>query len=142
VAKNSRIAMSGRQIISLGLTGACCFWGPVMASAEASFTCKEVQRRSYSFSSSMAPAYPGRSINFSIRDDKITAYRVFFHSKYSIEYLDPAGENISFRAHAYDDDREDIFLFTGEVLFHTAIVKYGMEPSIQLNILECRSEKG
>ncbi|NCX07992.1 MAG: hypothetical protein EBW37_08335, partial [Rhodobacteraceae bacterium] len=43
----------------------------------------------------------------------------------SSKYLSDQATNLSFRAHALDADREDIFLFIEQTLYHTAIVKYG-----------------
>ena len=108
----------------------------------ASFTCSEAQRHSFAVTSSMTPAYPGRTINFTINRNEITADGVFFHTTYDVTYLSEQTTGLSFRAHASDADREDIFLFTEQTLYHTAIVKYGREPSIQLNILTCQPKVG
>ena len=108
----------------------------------ASFTCSEAQRHSFAVASSMTPAYPGRTINFTINGNEIIADGVFFHSSYDVTYLSDQVDDLSFRAHASDADREDIFLFTEQTLYHTAIVKYGREPSIQLNILTCQPKVG
>ena len=110
--------------------------------AAASFTCSEAQRHSFAVTSSMTPAYPGRTIEFTINGSDITADGVFFHTAYDVTYLSAQGADLSFRAHALDADREDIFLFTEQTLYHTAIVKYGREPSIQLNILTCQPKIG
>ena len=114
---------------------------PTTANA-ASFTCSEAQRHSFAVTSSMTPAYPGRTINFTINGNEITADGVFFHTSYDVKYLSNQAAKLSFRAHASDADREDIFLFTEQTLYHTAIVKYGREPSIQLNILICQPKVG
>ena len=108
----------------------------------ASFTCSEAQRHSFAVATSMTPAYPGRTINFTINGNDITADGVFFHTSYDVIYLSDHAAELSFRAHASDADREDIFLFTEQTLYHTAIVKYGREPSIQLNILTCQPKVG
>lgn len=108
----------------------------------ASFSCSEAQRHSFAVASSMTPAYPGRTIDFTINGSDITADGVFFHTAYDVTYLSDQGADLSFRAHASDADREDIFLFTEQTLYHTAIVKYGREPSIQLNILTCQPKVG
>lgn len=110
--------------------------------AAASFSCSEAQRHSFAVASSMTPAYPGRRIDFTINGSDITADGVFFHTAYDVTYLSDQGADLSFRAHALDADREDIFLFTEQTLYHTAIVKYGREPSIQLNILTCQPKVG
>ena len=110
--------------------------------AAASFTCGEAQRHSFAVASSMTPAYPGRTINFTINGNEISADGVFFHTSYDVTYLSDQADDLSFRAHASDADREDIFLFTEQTLYHTAIVKYGREPSIQLNILTCQPKVG
>ena len=114
---------------------------PSLAHA-ASFTCSEAQRHSFAVTSSMTPAYPGRTINFTINRNEITADGVFFHTSYDVTYLSDQAAELSFRAHASDADREDIFLFTEQTLYHTAIVNYGREPSIQLNILTCQPKVG
>ena len=114
---------------------------PITAHA-AAFTCSEAQRHSFAVASSMTPAYPGRTINFTINGNEISADGVFFHSTYDVTYLSDQADDMSFRAHASDADREDIFLFTEQTLYHTAIVKYGREPSIQLNILTCQPKVG
>jgi hypothetical protein len=108
----------------------------------AAFTCSEAQRHSFAVASSMTPAYPGRTINFTINGNEITADGVFFHTSYEVTYLSDQGGELSFRAHAADVDREDIFLFLKQTLYHTAIVNYGREPSIQLNILTCQINVG
>jgi len=108
----------------------------------ASFACSEAQRHSFAVTSSMTPAYPGRTIDFTINGSDITADGVFFHTAYDVTYLSDQATNLSFRAHALDADREDIFLFIEQTLYHTAIVKYGREPSIQLNILTCQPKAG
>lgn len=108
----------------------------------ASFTCSEAQRHSFAVASSMTPAYPGRTINFTINRNDIIADGVFFHTSYDVTYLSDQAANLSFRAHASDADREDIFLFVEQTLYHTAIVNYGREPSIQLNILTCQPKVG
>ena len=108
----------------------------------ASFTCSEAQRHSFAVASSMAPSYPGRTIDFTINGSEIIADGVFFHTFYDVTYLSDQAAELSFRAHASDADREDIFLFTEQTLYHTAIVKYGREPSIQLNILTCQPKVG
>ena len=108
----------------------------------ASFTCSEAQRHSFAVASSMTPAYPGRTINFTINGNEITADGVFFHTSYDVTYLSNQAAKLSFRARASDADREDIFLFTEQTLYHTAIVKYGLEPSLQLNILTCQPKVG
>ena len=114
---------------------------PSLAHA-ASFTCSEAQRHSFAVTSSMTPAYPGRTINFTINGNEITADGVFFHTSYDVTYLSDQAAELSFRAHASDADREDIFLFTEQTLYHTAIVNYGRKPSIQLNILTCQPKVG
>jgi len=103
-----------------------------------SYNCIEVKRHSFAFDTSMTPAYPGRKINFSIEGNRIIADGLFFHSEYDVDMRKNSDQSIWFRAHAFDLDREDIFLFVKNTLYHTAIIYYGREPSIQLNILECK----
>ena len=131
-----RVSVAPFAVILLGIGVA-----PDMIDA-ASFSCKEAQRHSFAVESSMTPAYPGRTIDFTINGNEITADGVFFHTSYEVTYLSDQGGELSFRAHAADVDREDIFLFLKQTLYHTAIVNYGREPSIQLNILTCQTNVG
>ena len=111
---------------------------PNMVTA-ASFSCSEAQRHSFAVASSMTPAYPGRTIDFTINGSDITADGVFFHTAYDVTYLSDQGADLSFRAHASDADREDIFLFTEQTLYHTAIVKYGRRSVFSGSCLRCGS---
>ena len=132
--KGSAAVLCATVLLGIGVA-------PTTAHA-ASFTCSEAQRHSFAVATSMTPAYPGRTINFTINGNDITADGVFFHTSYDVIYLSDHAAKLSFRAHASDADREDIFLFTEQTLYHTAIVKYGREPSIQLNILTCQPKVG
>jgi len=132
--KGSAAVLCATVLLGIGVA-------PTTAHA-ASFTCSEAQRHSFAVATSMTPAYPGRTINFTINGNDITADGVFFHTSYDVIYLSDHAAELSFRAHASDADREDIFLFTEQTLYHTAIVKYGREPSIQLNILTCQPKVG
>ena len=132
--KGSAAVLCATVLLGMGVA-------PTTAHA-AAFTCSEAQRHSFAVASSMTPAYPGRTINFTINGNEITADGVFFHTSYDVTYLSDQADDLSFRAHASDVDREDIFLFTEQTLYHTAIVKYGREPSIQLNILTCQPRVG
>ena len=58
---------------------------------------------------------------------------VFFHQKY---VMTPLGEK-GFRAYAENDDRTDIFRLEDDILFHSAIAKYGDEPSVQSQVFSC-----
>ena len=107
-----------------------------------SYNCIEVKRHSFAFDASMTPAYPGRKINFSIEGNRIIADGLFFHSEYDVDMRKNSDQSIWFRAHAFDLDREDIFLFVKNKLYHTAIINNKSEPSIQLNILECKPITG
>ena len=135
-AKIKRVAAALFAVTLVGIGVA-----PDLVEAE-SFTCSEAQRHSFAVGSSMTPAYPGRTIDFTINGSEITANGVFFHTSYEVTYLSDQGGKLSFRAHAADADREDIFLFLKQKLYHTAIVNYGREPSIQLNILTCQPKVG
>ena len=42
-----------------------------------------------------------------------------------------------FRAYAENDGRTDIFRLEDGILFHSAIVKYGDEPSVQSQVFSC-----
>ena len=132
--KGSAAVLCATVLLGIGVA-------PTTAHA-ASFTCSEAQRHSFAVATSMTPAYPGRTINFTINGNDITADGVFFHTSYDVIYLSDHAAELSFRAQASDTDREDIFLFTEQTLYHTAIVKYGREPSIQLNILTCQPKVG
>ena len=103
-----------------------------------SYNCIEVKRHSFAFDASMTPAYPGRKIDFSIEGNRIIADGLFFHSEYDVDMRKINDQSIWFRAHAFNLDREDIFLFVKNKLYHTAIINNKSEPSIQLNILECK----
>ena len=68
---------------------------PNMVTA-ASFTCREAQRHSFAVTSSMTPAYPGRTIDFTINGSDITANGVFFHTAYDVTYLSDQAADLSF----------------------------------------------
>lgn len=111
------------------------FWISVALPVDASvaFTCTELDRVSLSAQGSMRPVYEGRTLNFVWDEDSLSGDGVFYHQSYSII---PLGEG-GFRAFAQDIDRSDLFRFEGNILMHTAIVKYGREPSIQSQVFEC-----
>jgi hypothetical protein len=98
------------------------------------FECTEIERVSVAAAGMMQPAYPGRQINFTLDGDKITSNGVFFHARYDITLLDEDG----FRGFAEDEQRTDIFRLKDNILFHSAIVHYGDEPSIQSQVFSCR----
>jgi hypothetical protein len=98
------------------------------------YECTEIERVSVAAAGMMQPAYPGRQINFTLDGDKITSNGVFFHTRYDITPLGGDG----FRGFAEDAQRTDIFRLENNVLFHSAIVHYGDEPSIQSQVFSCR----
>ena len=98
------------------------------------FECTEIERVSVAAAGMMQPAYPGRQINFTLDGDKITSNGVFFHARYNITQLGEDG----FRGFAEDEQRTDIFHLKDNILFHSAIVHYGDEPSIQSQVFSCR----
>ena len=97
------------------------------------FTCTELERVSLAVEGSMRPVYGGRTLNFNWTESNLSGDGVFYHDTYSINLLGEHG----FRAFAENSDRSDIFRFENGILMHTAIVKYGREPSIQSQVFEC-----
>ncbi len=97
------------------------------------YECHELERVSVAASGMMQPAYPGRELVFSRNASVIDSNGVFFHPKY---LMTPLGED-GFRAFAQNDDRADIFRLEDGILFHSAIVNYGNEPSIQSQVFSC-----
>lgn len=81
----------------------------------------------------MRPVYEDRVLNFTWSKGNLTGDGVFYHDDYAIS---PHGEN-GFRAHAKNEDRSDLFRFEDNILLHTAIVKYGRDPSIQSQVFRC-----
>lgn len=103
------------------------------AGASVAFTCNELERVSLSAAGSMRPVYEGRTLNFVWEEENLSGDGVFYHQSYSITAFGEGG----FRAFAQHPDRSDLFRFEKGILMHTAIVKYGREPSIQSQIFEC-----
>jgi len=81
----------------------------------------------------MRPVYEGRSLTFTRTQDGFSADGVFYHQDYTVTTLGEDG----FRAFAEDADRSDLFRLEDGVFMHTAIVKYGSEPSIQSQVFAC-----
>lgn len=81
----------------------------------------------------MRPVFEGRALNFEWNEGGLSGDGVFYHDAYSISALGEQG----FRAFAQNADRSDVFRFEDGILFHSAIVKYGREPSIQSQVFEC-----
>jgi hypothetical protein len=130
-----------RLILSTVFVVACLSVTPAIASninpgmnTNMKFECTEIERVSVAAAGMMQPAYPGRQINFTLDGDKITSNGVFFHARYDITLLDEDG----FRGFAEDEQRTDIFRLKDNILFHSAIVHYGDEPSIQSQVFSCR----
>ena len=107
--------------------------------ADFSYECVELERVTVADSGLMTPAYPGRILKFNLKNNKIVASGVFYHNKYNVTLLTDSNGNTGFRAFASSTDRQDIFYFFNNQLFHSAIVNYGMRPSIQNNIFECKT---
>ena len=107
------------------------------AVANYSYKCIELERVTVAGSGLMTPAYPGRSLTFIWDGATIEANGVFYHQNYEMSPFSDVNGNTGFKAFAVDEDRQDIFYFLNGQLFHTAIVSYGREPSIQSEIFDC-----
>ena len=107
------------------------------AVANYSYKCIELERVTVAGSGLMTPAYPGRSLTFIWDGATIEANGVFYHQNYEMSPFAEVNGNTGFKAFAVDEDRQDIFYFLNGQLFHTAIVSYGREPSIQSEIFDC-----
>ena len=107
------------------------------AVANYSYKCIELERVTVAGSGLMTPAYPGRSLTFIWDGATIEANGVFYHQNYEMSPFSDVNGNTGFKAFAVDEDRQDIFYFLNGQLFHTAIVSYGSEPSIQSEIFDC-----
>ena len=107
--------------------------------ADLSYECVELERVTIAETGLMTPAYPGRLLKFTLYNNKIVASGVFYHDVYNVTLLTDANGNNGFKAFASSTDRQDIFYFFNGQLFHSAIVNYGMKPSIQNNIFECKT---
>ena len=105
--------------------------------ADFEFKCKEIERITVADSGLMTPAYPGRKLEFTVAENTITGTGVFYHEYYDISHFKDTSGHIGFRAFANNSDRQDIFFYSNNKLFHSAIVNYGSEPSIQSEIFEC-----
>ena len=105
--------------------------------ASLSYECIELERVTVANSGLMTPAYPGRTIKFTLGANKIEASGVFYHNEYDILLFKDSRGNTGFKAFATSKDRQDIFHFFEGQLFHSAIVNYGESPSIQSEIFEC-----
>jgi hypothetical protein len=102
-----------------------CFFAT--AKAEVSYLCIELDRVPVSVEGRMSPAFPGRELNFTWDGQSFSGDRVFFHKAYEIKSMEPDG----FQAVAVAEDRSDLYWMDSGNLFHTAIVKYREEPTIQ-----------
>ena len=107
------------------------------AIANFSYKCIELERVTVAGSGLMTPAYPGRSLTFIWNGTTIEANGVFYHQNYEMSPFADVNGNTGFKAFAVNEDRQDIFYFLNDQLFHTAIVSYGREPSIQSEIFDC-----
>lgn len=103
------------------------------AYATGTFTCSQLERVSLAAEGSMRPVYEDRVLNFTWSQTGLSGDGVFYHDAYDIS---PHGAN-GFRARAENEDRSDVFRFEDNILMHTAIVKYGREPSIQSQVFRC-----
>ena len=84
-----------------------------------------------------ATSLSGLKLVFTRNGNIIKSNGVFFHQKYM---MTPLGEE-GFRAYAENDDRTDIFRLEDGILFHSAIVKYGDEPSVQSQVFSCALQR-
>ena len=112
-------------------TALTCF--VATAKAEVSYLCIELDRVSVSAEGRMSPAFPGRELNFTWDGQSFSGDGVFFHKAYEITSTEPDG----FRAVAVAEDRSDLYWMDSGILFHTAIVKYREEPTIQSQAFTC-----
>jgi hypothetical protein len=122
--------ISMKKIILLAVAATCNIFP---ARAEVTYLCTELDRVSVSAQGRMSPAYPGRKLNFKWDNQSLTGDGVFFHNFYEITPMEPNG----FRAVAGSEDRDDLYWLDGGILFHTAIIKYRKEPSIQSETFVC-----
>ena len=125
-----KIFANKRWLVLRAVTAGLIFAGSANAST---YECRELERVSVSAGGMMQPAYPGRQLVFTRDGNIIESNGVFFHPEY---VMTPLGEG-GFRAFAENDDRTDIFRLEGGILFHSAIVKYGDEPSVQSEVFSC-----
>ena len=119
-----------RWLVLCAVTAGLIFAGLANAST---YECRELERVSVSAGGMMQPAYPGRELVFTRDGNVIESNGVFFHPKYVMTPLREGG----FRAFAQNHDRTDIFRPEDSIPFHSAIVKYGDEPSVQLQVFSC-----
>ena len=112
------------------------------AVANFSYKCIELERVTVAGSGLMTPAYPGRTLNFIWHGNTIEANGVFYHHSYRVSPFDDASGKAGFKVFAENEDRQDIFYYSNGQLFHTAIVRYGREPSIQSEIFDCTKSTG
>ena len=67
---------------------------------------------------------------------------VFFHTSYDVTYLSDQADDLSFRPMHPMRIAKTSFCLLNKRCIIRAIVKYGREPSIQLNILTCQPKVG
>jgi len=103
------------------------------AQASGTFSCTALERVSLAAEGAMRPVYEGRILTFTWTENGFSGDGVFYHDAYEISAVGEDG----FRAFAENSDRSDLFRFEGGILMHTAIVKYGREPSIQSQVFLC-----
>ena len=92
--------------------------------------CRELERVLVAAGYMMQPAYPGRELVFTRNGNIIECNGVFFRQKYMMTSL--GGEGC--RAYTENDEQTDMFRLKDGILLHSAIVKYGDEPSIQSQV--------
>ena len=95
--------------------------------------CVEVDRISISPVGQMQPAYPGRTLNVRMVASAIIADGVFFGDTYEIDRL----KNGDIKGRSEAKNRDEMFYFSGSLLFHTAIVKNRDSKVLQSQILSC-----
>jgi hypothetical protein len=128
--RRMKMITNSRWLALCNVTAALVFTSSANAST---YECRELERVSVAAGGMMQPAYPGRELVFTRNGNIIESNGVFFHQKY---VMTPLGEE-GFRAYAENDDRTDIFRLEDGILFHSAIVKYGDEPSVQSQVFSC-----
>jgi hypothetical protein len=125
-----KIFTNKRWLVLCAVTAGSIFAGLANAST---YECHELERVSVSAGGMMQPAYPGRELVFTRDGNVIESNGVFFHPEYVVTPLGRGG----FRAFAQNDDRADIFRLEHGILFHSALVNYGDQPSVQSQVFSC-----
>ena len=100
------------------------------------YNCIELHRVLLAAEGSVRPMYQGRNLNFTWNKKGFSGNGVFYHDNYDITMIDEDG----FSAFAKNSERNDLFRFQENILMHTAIVNYRVDPSIQSQVFRCKVE--